>query len=114
MSDYGETSINEFMKGDVDTEYLMWIKALPCIICGHRAEPHHLEKIQMGGKRGKTQNGSDYSAIPLCREHHTEVEQGGNTKFEKKYFQNVWRNAWSLYLLWTKERASDGQNPFGS
>jgi len=49
-----------------DEDYLNLIRSLPCCACGkYGCHPHHMEVGGMGTK------GSDYSAIPLCPEHHT-------------------------------------------
>jgi hypothetical protein len=52
----------------------------------------------MGGRRGENQKGSDFSAIPLCREHHREIETIGVTLFEEKYRMKVWKVAWAFVL----------------
>jgi hypothetical protein len=45
--------------------YLAWIRTLPCAACGRwPVEAHH------AGKRGYGEKASDYTAIPLCAEHH--------------------------------------------
>jgi hypothetical protein len=62
----------------------------------------------MGGRRGENQKGSDYSAIPLCREHHSELESVGRTAFEAKYRTNVWKVAWALFVKWMKEKGVVG------
>jgi hypothetical protein len=49
-------------------EYLDFIRQNPCIVCGRRAEPHHMKTRGAGG--------SDFLAVPLCREHHTEIGHG--------------------------------------
>jgi len=51
-----------------DAQYLSWIRTLPCCMCGKNSpsEAHH---SKTGGTGIKA---SDYTAIPLCREHHQE------------------------------------------
>ena len=46
--------------------YLDLVRTKGCLICGLRAEPHHitLHDARWGGKS------SDLGAIPLCRVHH--------------------------------------------
>lgn len=48
-----------------DKKYLKYIRTMPCSICGsNKSEPHHIF-----GSYGSIKT-SDYTAIPLCREHH--------------------------------------------
>jgi hypothetical protein len=60
-----------------NSEYLDFIRSRPCWFCQKRAEPHHAIRhfrlISDGGFRRK---GSDYLAIPLCRQCHEEVHSG--------------------------------------
>jgi hypothetical protein len=56
-----------------DWRYLAWIRTLPCVVCGGRAEAHHT------GPHGRGVKASDYTAIPLCTEHHT----GGQYAYHK-------------------------------
>ena len=61
-----------------DRQYLDFIATLPCILCGKPgpSDPHHTASGGMGI------TGSDYSAIPVCREHHTEIHNtGGKASF---------------------------------
>ncbi len=49
-----------------DWRYLQWIRTLPCVACGRSpSEAHHTGPHYMKVKA------SDYTAIPLCTEHHT-------------------------------------------
>jgi len=75
-------------------DYLNYIRKLPCSVCGQQAEPHHLEAIGMGMNRKKP-TPRHYSAIPLCREHHTEIHWN-RQKFEEKYRFNSWKEAFKL------------------
>jgi hypothetical protein len=58
-------------------KYLEFIRTRPCWFCGRPAEPHHSIRhwrpISDGGLGRK---GSDYLAIPLCRQCHEEVHSG--------------------------------------
>lgn len=77
---------------EVDQAFLTFIRSLPCSICNDRAEPHHLVS------RGAW--GSDYTCIPLCREHHTEIESIGKSKFEFKFKVEVWKIAHKILLTY--------------
>ena len=72
----------------MDKKYLEYIRKIPCLISGKVADPHHLTS------RGAY--GSDYTALPLARRYHTEIEQIGVKKFEEKYNINVWKEAHRL------------------
>ena len=55
-----------------------------CLICGLKADIHHVDQIGMGyNRRTKPQIGD--RVMPLCREHHTEFHSIGRTAFEQKY-----------------------------
>jgi len=63
--------------------YLSYIRSKPCVVCGKMGvDPHHLIARGIGGYKG---GWKDFTTIPLCREHHTELEQIGVTRMEKKY-----------------------------
>ena len=71
-----------------DKKYLEYIRKRGCLISNEKADPHHLTT------RGAC--GSDYTAIPLSRKYHTEIEQNGVKKFEEKYKINTWKEAHRL------------------
>lgn len=54
-----------------DAKYLKFIRTLPCTICGttYEVDGHHTDT------GGIALVGSDYSALPLCRTHHSEIHQ---------------------------------------
>lgn len=55
--------------------YLKYIRELPCLVCRGAAEAHHLmhaEPSAMGLRSG------DDWAVPLCREHHTDLHLFGD------------------------------------
>ena len=55
-----------------------------CCICGKPADLHHVDAIQMGNDRNEVIHiGRD--ALPLCREHHTELHSMGNSSFMAKW-----------------------------
>lgn len=91
------------MKGEVNEAYLDFIRSMKCAVCDGRADPHHLEAVGMGSKRGKNQKGSDLTAIPLCIEHHSELETSGIPKFEYDYRHikvRIWRIAFKCFLMY--------------
>lgn len=58
-----------------------------CAVCGKHADLHHCDGgiVGMGGNREKV-NHIGRSALPLCREHHTEIHSIGQEDFLRRYF----------------------------
>ena len=55
-----------------------------CLVCGQKAEIHHVDAIGMGyNRREKPQIGN--RVMPLCWNHHMEWHNIGGTAFEDKY-----------------------------
>ena len=55
-----------------------------CLICGRKADLHHVDAVGMGfNRQDKPQLGA--LVMPLCLEHHTEYHSIGRTAFEEKY-----------------------------
>lgn len=55
-----------------------------CVICGKKADLHHVSQIGAGYNREtKPQLGA--LVMPLCREHHGEYHSIGRTAFQDKY-----------------------------
>jgi len=53
----------------LNTEYLDFIRGLPCVICGaSSADPHHANLRD--GTSGMGTKSPDYYALPFCRKHH--------------------------------------------
>lgn len=63
--------------------YMMCLKRI-CVVCGARADIHHIDKIGMGVNRNKTSH-IGKKALPLCRKHHTEIHTVGEKDFLEKY-----------------------------
>jgi hypothetical protein len=65
-------------------KYLAFISNCPCLLCGRIApsEPHHIVEKGKGSMGMKT---SDYRAVPLCNEHHSEYHNHGRQTFFNKY-----------------------------
>lgn len=63
--------------------YAMALKRI-CVVCGRRADLHHLDKIGMGNNRNKIDH-VGLRVLPLCREHHNEIHNTGDDKFINKY-----------------------------
>lgn len=55
-----------------------------CCICGKKAELHHVDRVGMGNNRNEIQH-IGRRALPLCREHHTQVDHLGDAALCDKY-----------------------------
>lgn len=55
-----------------------------CCICGHPADLHHVDHVGAGRDREEIIH-EGLEALPLCREHHTEIHTIGKDSFAKKY-----------------------------
>jgi len=86
-------------------DYLDFIRTKPCLVCGSETvDAHHL--VIMG--RGKSARSSyrHFSAVPLCREHHTLWHSPGNDDFEIKFAPpgkprlNLFKEALAFFIEW--------------
>jgi hypothetical protein len=60
-----------------NSAYLDFIRSRPCWFGQERAEPHHsIRHFRLISDGGFGRKGSDYLAIPLCRECHEKVHSG--------------------------------------
>ena len=58
-----------------------------CAVCGRKAELHHCNGSVVGMGRNRTEICHiGMRALPLCREHHTEIHRIGQEDFLKRYF----------------------------
>jgi len=64
-------------KREQDKKYLEYIRSLPCVVCDMPGEPHHVVS--------RKAYGSDYKAIPLSREYHSECHSIGKNTFQERY-----------------------------
>lgn len=55
-----------------------------CIVCGRKADLHHVDRVGMGGDRREICH-IGMRALPLCREHHQEAHQHGDGVLMDKY-----------------------------
>ena len=55
-----------------------------CIVCGRKAELHHVDQVGMGGDRNEIEH-IGRRCLPLCRDHHDEYHRIGATAFADKY-----------------------------
>ena len=55
-----------------------------CAICGRKCDLHHVDQVGMGNNRNEVHH-LGRRALPLCREHHTEIHTIGLKAFTAKY-----------------------------
>ena len=56
-----------------------------CAVCGRNADLHHCDVVGMGRNRTEICH-IGMRALPLCREHHTEIHSIGQEDFLRRYF----------------------------
>ena len=81
--------------------YLAWVRSLPCAVCG--SEPS--EAAHTGSDGGMSMGkASDYSAIPLCSDCHTQSAESyhrlGRGEFERRHDLDVAALVRRLNSLW--------------
>lgn len=74
--------------------YLKFIRSKPCCVC--MRGPVDADHVQARGTGSSKRN--DFTAIPLCRPHHSQRGQIGNIRFEDKQMINLWREV-SMLLI---------------
>lgn len=64
----------------IDTDYLNFVRALPCVSCGKppKSDAHH---CWPRGRRKKTAQ-NDFLSLPLCRKCHQDYHQYGHDGWE--------------------------------
>jgi hypothetical protein len=65
---------------EIDEAYLDFVRMQPCAVPSCEAKPVHPHHLKSRGA-----GGSDYTCIPLCWLHHTEVHTISLTSFESRY-----------------------------
>lgn len=64
----------------IDTEFLEFVRSLPCIVCTRKpVHPHHVTSVGAGG------GDIAENVMPLCAEHHSEWHQAGPGFMAKNY-----------------------------
>lgn len=83
-------------------KYLTRIRNKPCLVCGGKADAHHLTFSQ---ERAKGIKNGDQWAVPVCRRHHHELHNfagGERTWWSTKGLDPIaWAEA--QYKKWLSE-----------
>jgi len=74
-------------------KYLNFIRSKRCLICDRLAEPHH---VKINHNSGMGRKPDDTYSIPLCRDHHEEIEKLNTVSFCDKYVIDIYNE---LFLL---------------
>lgn len=69
---------------DIGKYLYMCLEHRKCAICGLKADIHHVDRVGMGRDRAEIVH-EGMRAMSLCRIHHTECHDMGQTAFDKKY-----------------------------
>jgi hypothetical protein len=83
----------------VDEVYLDFVRDRRCTVPGcysEKSDPHHVISRGAGG--------SDYTTVPLCREHHNEVHQHGRARFQTDTGLDLWRAVARLLALYIEKQ----------
>ena len=71
-----------------DEDFLNYIRDQPCAVCMETpSDPHHLDSGVMGSK------GDDWTAVPLCRQHHREYHDHGERHMRAEYGVDLWKES---------------------
>jgi hypothetical protein len=87
------THVRQKRKGPArDSQYLAWIRTLPCV-CGCERRP--CDAAHTGTDGGMSMKASDYSCVPLCADCHTQAPGAyhriGKRAFEEQHgFSFAW------------------------
>jgi hypothetical protein len=73
--------VYEKPKRTKDDEALQYVREKPCAVCSRNppSDPHHITTRGAGG--GDTKE----NLVALCREHHNEIHNIGQTRFLVRY-----------------------------
>lgn len=73
----------ELLPSDESYYLYLCIKHRKCVVCGSYADIHHVDAV--GNRKRSTVNHSQFRIIALCRKHHNEAHNLGNTNFCNKH-----------------------------
>lgn len=89
----------------LNKDFINLVKTFGCSVCGDSpVDAHHLDTIGMGSNRKKDLE-EDFSCVPLCRQHHQQWHQVGDTEFLKITNINLWKVNYQMNKLFRREQA---------
>lgn len=69
---------------DVESYIYACLLQKKCCVCGKKAELHHVDRVGMGNNRNKIEH-IGRRCLPLCSDHHKEVDQIGDAALCARY-----------------------------
>ena len=69
---------------DIEQYVYACLMSKKCAVCGRQADLHHCDVVGMGRDRTAICH-IGMRALPLCREHHTEIHSIGQEEFLRRY-----------------------------
>lgn len=69
---------------DIDRAIYSCLLHKRCIVCGRKAELHHIDRVGIGNDREQVDH-LGRRCLPLCRDHHTELHTIGDNAFIDRY-----------------------------
>lgn len=91
---------------DIERYVYACLMSKKCAVCGRHADLHHVDVVGMGRDRTAICH-IGMRALPLCREHHTEIHAVGQEDFLRRYIIEPVRideRIAKVYRLNTKHR----------
>jgi hypothetical protein len=86
--------------------YLAVVREKPCLICGDKAEAHHINYAQ---PKALSRKNSDEYTVPMCHRHHMEMHNAGIPEKTWWAMQGINPMVWSTlsYKRWKNEHPDD-------
>lgn len=69
---------------DIDRAIYSCLIHKRCIVCGRKAELHHIDRVGIGNDREEVDH-LGRRCLPLCRDHHKELHTIGDNAFIERY-----------------------------
>lgn len=87
-------------------KYLAVVRQKPCLICGDKAEAHHITYAQ---PRALSKKNSDEYVVPLCHRHHMDLHNYGIAEPQWWSLQGINPMVWATlsYKRWKQEQYDD-------
>lgn len=83
--------------------FIKFVRDQGCLLSGVQPDVHHLQTVGTGRNRKKLM-WEHFSAVPLCRELHQEVEYIGLNRFQQKHHINLWQENHRLLMRFLKQK----------
>lgn len=81
-------------------KYLKFVRNRGCIVCGWKAEAHHVRKASNSGTGMKP---SSTWCIPLCKLHHAELHHYGVNTFLENHNIDLYEQLFLIAKSWIEK-----------